>query len=98
MRNREAIIIMGMRRFSEIINELELNDLPLQGGPYTWRGGLNNSKASRLDRFLICNAGSDYGDGIVQSLLERPISDHFPIMIETCNKKRPNLLDSRIYG
>ena len=27
------------RRFFEIIEDLELRDLPLQGGPYTWRGG-----------------------------------------------------------
>ena len=28
-----------MRRFFQIINELELKDLPHQGGVYTWIGG-----------------------------------------------------------
>ena len=43
----------GMRRFSNVIEDLELRDLPLQGGPYTWSGGLNNLSKSRLDRFLV---------------------------------------------
>ena len=25
-----------MRRFSDVLNDLGLRDLPLQGGPYTW--------------------------------------------------------------
>ena len=43
----------AMRRFSEVIDELRLRDLPLVGGSYTWCGGLNNRSASRLDRFLV---------------------------------------------
>ena len=27
-----------MRRFSDVIEDLELRNLPLQGGPYTWNG------------------------------------------------------------
>lgn len=46
-RNWEGKITMSMRRFSEIIHEFELNDIPLPGGLSTWTGGLNNSKASR---------------------------------------------------
>ena len=42
-----------MRRFSEVIEELELRDLPLQGRMFTWSGGLNNLLKSRIDRFLI---------------------------------------------
>ena len=42
-----------MRRFSEVIKDLELRDLPLQGGLFTWSGGLNNWLKSRIDRFLI---------------------------------------------
>ena len=29
-----------MRRFSDVLNDLGLRDLPLQGGPYTWLGGV----------------------------------------------------------
>ena len=33
-----------MRKFSQVIDELELKDLPLQGGPYTWKGGVEQPK------------------------------------------------------
>ena len=42
-----------MRRFSEIIDVLELVDLPLLGGKFTWSGGLQNHNQARLDIFLI---------------------------------------------
>ena len=32
-----------MRHFLKIIKDLELIDLPLFGGSFTWCGGLNNS-------------------------------------------------------
>ena len=43
----------SMRHFAEILNKLDLKDLPLQGGLFTWRGGRNGRTMSRLDRFLI---------------------------------------------
>ena len=43
----------SMRRFFDILNDLELRDHPLQGGPYTWSGGINSRSMSRLDRFLV---------------------------------------------
>ena len=42
-----------MRRFSEVTEELGIKDLTLSRGEYTWCGGLNNSSACRLDRFLV---------------------------------------------
>ncbi|RVW97120.1 hypothetical protein CK203_030039 [Vitis vinifera] len=50
--SRGGRLTCSMRRFSEIM-KLELRDLPLQGGSYTWRGGLNNQPNSRLDWFLV---------------------------------------------
>ena len=47
----------AMRRFSEVIDELQLRDLPLVGGSYTWCGGLNNRSVSRLDRFWSQRTG-----------------------------------------
>ena len=44
-----------MRRFFQIIDELELKDLPHQGGVYTWIGGPGNQRMARLDIFLITN-------------------------------------------
>ena len=52
-RSRDSRISNSMRRFSDILNGLELRDLPLQGGSYTWRGGLNGRSMSRLDIFLV---------------------------------------------
>lgn len=41
----------AMFDFSSCINKLELVDPPLFGGSYTWRGGANKKKASRIYRF-----------------------------------------------
>ncbi|RVW14110.1 LINE-1 reverse transcriptase-like [Vitis vinifera] len=51
-RNRTGGITSAMRRFAQIIDELGLVDIPLQGGSFTWSGGLNNQSRARLDRFL----------------------------------------------
>ena len=52
-RNREGRILSSMRKLSQEIDELEIKDLPLQEGPYTWKGGLNNQRMARLDEFLV---------------------------------------------
>ena len=52
-----------MRRFSEVIDELELRDLPLQGGPFTWSGGLNSQTISRIDHFLVTEDWEGYFNG-----------------------------------
>ena len=52
-RNRQGRITPTMRRFAYIIDDLGLVDLPLQGGVFTWSGGLNNQSWARLDRFLV---------------------------------------------
>ena len=52
-RNREGRWTGALRRFSQIIDELELKDLPLQGGVFTWTGGPGNQIMARLDIFLI---------------------------------------------
>ena len=43
----------SMRRFSEVIEDLGMRDIPLQGGLFTWRGGRDNGSMSIIDRFLI---------------------------------------------
>ncbi|RVW29476.1 hypothetical protein CK203_093707 [Vitis vinifera] len=78
----EADYLLQMRRFSEIMEDLELRDLPLQGGSFTWKGGLNNQSHSRLDRFLISNEWEDHFSGSVQYVLPKPTSDHFPILLD----------------
>ncbi|XP_034684191.1 uncharacterized protein LOC117913358 [Vitis riparia] len=71
-----------MRRFAHIIDDLGLVDLPLQGGVFTWSGGLNNQSWARLDRFLVSPSWLDQFSGVIQRRLSRPVSDHFPILLE----------------
>ena len=73
----------SMRRFSDIMNDLNLSDLPLQGGPYTWSGGLNGSAMSRLDRFLVTADWESQCNKVTQRRLPRPVSDHFPILLDS---------------
>ena len=63
--SRRGRLTYSMRRFSEVIEDLELRDLPLQGGSFTWKGGLNNQSHSRLDRFLISNEWEGHFSGVV---------------------------------
>ncbi|RVW27502.1 Transposon TX1 uncharacterized 149 kDa protein [Vitis vinifera] len=55
---------------------------PLQGGVFTWSGGLNNQTWARLDRFLVSPSWLDQFSGVIQRRLPRPVSDHFPILLE----------------
>ena len=72
-----------MRRFSEVMNELGLRDLPLQGGPFTWRGGLNNQCMPRLDRFLVIADWESQFSNTIQSTLSRLVSDHCPVLLDS---------------
>ena len=71
-----------MRRFSEVIEDLELKDFPLVGGPFTWNGGVNSQSFSRLDRYLV-NEGWDchFGDAR-HCVLLRPVFYHFPLLLD----------------
>ena len=77
-----------MRRFTEVVEDLGLRDYPLQGGPFTWRGGLNNQSQSRLDRFLVTDEWDKMFNGAMQGILARPVSDHCPILLEGGSLKR----------
>ena len=81
-RSSQRRISSAMRRFAQIVDDLELVDLPLQGGEFTWSGGLNNQAWARLDRFLVSPSWLDQFSGVTQGRLSRPISDHFPIVLE----------------
>ena len=72
----------SMRRFYEIIEDMGLRDIPLQGGPFTWRGGRNNCLMSRIDCFLVSNDWESYFNGVIQYTLPRPNFDHCPILLD----------------
>ena len=59
-----------------MIDKLALRDLPLQGGLFTYNGGLNGQSVSRLDRFLVFEDWESNFSGVVQSTLSRPVFDH----------------------
>ncbi|RVW33304.1 hypothetical protein CK203_085363 [Vitis vinifera] len=71
-----------MRRFSEVIDELHLKDLPLFDGKYTWSGGSNNSLAFKLNYFLVFDDWEGQFNGLVQKIMANPVFDHTPIMLD----------------
>ena len=90
-RNTVGRLSQSMRRFAKVLNELGLRDIPLQGGPFTWRGGHNNHSMSRLDRFLVTADWESQFTNVVQSTLPRPVSDHCPVMLDNEGfKSRPS--------
>ena len=64
-RSREGRMSSSIRRFSEVIDDLDLRDLPLQGGSFTWSGELNSQAMSRLDRFLVSEDKGGHFNGVV---------------------------------
>ena len=82
-RNLGGGISHPMRRFNEVLNELGFRDLPLQGGPFTWRGGNSNQRMSRLDRFLVSVDWESQFSNVIQRTLPRPVSDHCPVLLDS---------------
>eukprot|EP00261_Vitis_vinifera_P033865 XP_019075108.1 PREDICTED: uncharacterized protein LOC109122518 [Vitis vinifera] len=80
-RSNQGRLTSAMRRFAQVVDELELIDLPLQGGMLTWSGGRNNQAWARLDRFLVTQGWLEHFNEVVQCRLPRPTSDHFPIVL-----------------
>ncbi|XP_035539695.1 uncharacterized protein LOC118344047 [Juglans regia] len=68
-----------MEEFSEFMFDLDLMDLPLAGGEYTWS---NSRRWSRLDRFLVSPSWEAHYSELYQKRLARVCSNHFPIMLD----------------
>ncbi|WJZ87793.1 hypothetical protein VitviT2T_007145 [Vitis vinifera] len=80
-RSRQGRLSGAMRNFAQTVDDLELIDLPMQGGIATWSGGRNNQSWARLDRFLVTQQWLDMFSGVAQCRMHRPTSDHFPILL-----------------
>lgn len=66
-----------MATFSDIIQDLGIIDLPLQGAQFTWSRGENNQQDSRIDRFIIFPKWND------SFKVMKVISDHRSILLES---------------
>ena len=58
-----------------MVEDLELWDMPLQGGLFTWSSDLNN-------RFLISEDWEDHFPRVVQCVFPRLVFDYFPILLD----------------
>ncbi|XP_049414636.1 uncharacterized protein LOC125877362 [Solanum stenotomum] len=70
-----------MVEFLDFIEDLELIDLPLEGGTQTWFRGDTNNIASRIDRIIFTTEWSEQFSKIKQAALQRLTSDHVPIAL-----------------
>ena len=82
-RRGETRLTLAMEKFSKFIEDLNLIDLPLEGGSYTWSSGTNQPAMSRIDRALVTPDWEEHFPNVFQRILPRPISNHNPILLET---------------
>jgi len=68
--------------FSDFIEDMDLLDLQLEGGSFTWFKGDNNNADSRIDRILISKEWDDSFCKIKQAVLQKLCSDHNPIALQ----------------
>ncbi|XP_026451752.1 uncharacterized protein LOC113352097 [Papaver somniferum] len=74
---------ISMKLFNDPCNELDLVELPLSNGKFTWSRTPN--KKSKIDRFLFTPDWEDHFPNIIFKRLARPFSDHFPIELCSSN-------------
>ncbi|WMV13881.1 hypothetical protein MTR67_007266 [Solanum verrucosum] len=73
---------IGMREFSDLIEDLNLVDLQLENAKFTWFKGDNHLIASRIDRVLVSQEWDDAFRNLKQYTMQRILSDHSPITLQ----------------
>ena len=81
-----------MERFYEFIEDLNLIDLPLEGGSCTWSTGTNQPSMFRIDRSLITHDWEEHYSDLIQRILPHPISDRSLILLEAGGMARGRVL------
>ena len=87
-RSGASRLTLAMRRFTWVIDDLHLRNLPLLGGSSTWSEGLNNQAYLRLDRFLVSEGWEGHFSNVLQCVLPKPVSDHSPILLDVGGMRR----------
>ncbi len=81
--------LMGM--FNDLINELELIDLPMGNQNFTWSNMQRCPTLARLDRFLVSTEWDQTFPLSKMVVAPRITSDHCPILLNTGKKPHTRL-------
>lgn len=73
----------NMMKFRAVVDELQLQDLRLQGQKYTWSRAETHA---RLDRFLVNSAWVGSYPNSTQMAIASQLSDHIPVLCSTQTK------------
>lgn len=70
-----------MDRFNEIVDLLQLMEVPLQNRNYTWSSKRPEPSFSKLDRLFLSTEWSSRFPSITLHALEMAVSDHVPLIL-----------------